>query len=105
MLLQLMNSLSLKYLGCHWAKELEYLLYLQLSGLRFEGYISITDEEEKRLRSLAQTRRGWFYWDVDKAQPEFISWALWPRIYEEWHFKNITFTAKLEPKQGTEPSS
>jgi hypothetical protein len=99
-----MNKLSLKYLNCHWAKELEYLLCLQLSGLRFQGFISINTEEENTLRQLSQLNGGWFYWDKDKAQPIFLSWASWFHKYDEWHFKNITFRAKLETKQGAEPS-
>ena len=95
-----MNQLSLNYLDCHWAKELGFLLYLQLSGLRFEGLISITKLEEDELRKMAQAEMGWFHWDIEKAQPIFLGWASWEVLYRDWHFRKITF-ASLKSKPSS----
>lgn len=86
-----MHSLSIKYFDSHWALHLEYYLFLQLSGLRFDGFVSITKAEESRLRELAQAVWGWYIWDVNDALPRFKPWKTWDQEYQDWHLKNILF--------------
>jgi hypothetical protein len=90
-----MHKLSLKYFDCPWGKDLEFQLFQQLSGLRFKHLISITKEEEKALRKLGQMLGGWYYWEKDSAQPCFLAWFAWERIYSEWHLKTVLFAKPL----------
>ena len=97
-LLTTMNGLSRKYFGSQWAKGLEYLLNLQLSGFRFKGFVSISSFEEEKLRRLTQAVEGWYHWDEKKGCPVFLSWRKWYPLYNEWHFENILFLTPLKSR-------
>ena len=94
-LLQLMHQLSLKYCGCPWGKNLEFQLFQQLSGLRFKHLISITKQEEEKLRKLGRMTNGWYHWDDNAPQPQFLSWKTWVRLYDDWHAATVLFAKPL----------
>lgn len=82
-----MTELSVKYAGGPWASEIEFWLYLQLSGWKFRNVFSLAAEEVGSLRKLSQSIGGWLKWDLDKKEAVFMPSFEWSELYCEWHFK------------------
>ena len=38
---------------------------------------------------------GWYHWDDNAPQPQFLSWKTWVRLYDDWHAATVLFAKPL----------
>mgnify|MGYP001570691948 CR=1 FL=1 len=97
-LLILIKQLSEKYTGSPWSKEVEFKLYLQLSGWQFENVFCMEYKETKQLRELSQKLAGWFIYNEAEDKIEFICYFDWNSLYQEWHYRSNFKCIKYIPE-------
>jgi hypothetical protein len=82
-LLDLMSGISEEYWCAGWLRDLEFELWNAVAGSHTQESGALTMRQTALLRLLSEECDGWWHWQNDTDNPQFVSLAEWRRVLAE----------------------